>query len=356
MKQYTIIIAVLSFTFFLFLTACDSNKEINESDPEKEKMDNFLESLFLNRISMGSIAALANNKVWYSNAFGMADMEKGIDATTETKYRVGSITKTFTAVLILMAVDEKRLSLNETLASYFPSVNNAELITISDLLYHRTGIPNITNDEGYSEWYMHPKTKEEMIDLIASYESDFLPDSKCEYSNSNYILLTFILEKIYNNKYDVLLMEKITRPNGLTSTYVGGKIDNNNKEASSYTPGDNWIKEVETDMSIPLGAGNIVSTPGDINRFIKNLFDGKLISAKSFEQMTTVRDNMGMGIGPMELEETTGWGFVGGIDGFISVYIYIPEIDCAVTCCFNAVSDDSLENFFEILKMLTDKK
>lgn len=216
----------------LMLAGCDSDKEEIEGF-NSTKLDNYIEEIYQNQKLMGSIAISEKDKKIYSRAFGFADVENDILATPDTKYRVGSVTKTFTAVLILKAMEEKLLSLQQTLSEFYPSVVNADKITISDLLYHRTGIPDLTNDEDYMDWYLFPKTKEELIEHISGYESDFQPGSQYVYSNSNYILLTFILESLYQKTYEAILHEKILQPIHLLNTGVGGKIALGRKEANS---------------------------------------------------------------------------------------------------------------------------
>ena len=103
------------------------------------------------------------------------------------------------------------------------------------MLRHRSGIHNFTNDKDYLTWNTQPKTEEKMLEIIAKGGSDFNPDSKAEYSNSNFVLLTYILEKTYGNSYSDLLQEYIAKPMGLSNTYVFGKINPNNNESKSYS-------------------------------------------------------------------------------------------------------------------------
>ena len=116
-----------------------------------------------------------------------------------------------------------------------------------------------------------------MVEIITLAGSDFEPDSKTEYSNSNFVLLTYILEKTYSQSYSELLQNYIIRPVGLTNTYFGGKITPNQNECKSYRFNGTWKIEPETDISIPLGAGGIISTTSDLTKFADALFSGKLL-------------------------------------------------------------------------------
>jgi CubicO group peptidase (beta-lactamase class C family) len=107
-------------------------------------------------------------------------------------------------VLVFKAIEENKLDLNQTIDKFFPEIDNADKITITHLLYHRSGIHNFT-DGNWSDWNTRPKTEQEMIEIISKGGSDFEPDSKASYSNSNFVLLTFILEKIYQNTYSNII-------------------------------------------------------------------------------------------------------------------------------------------------------
>lgn len=292
---------------------------------DKTKLDNYFNTLEENNKFMGSIAVSKNGEIIYTKAIGFADIENNIKATENTKYRIGSISKSFTAVLILKAVEEKKLNLNQPIAKWFPTIKNANKITIEFLLNHRSGIHSFTDNEDYLTWYTQPKTEKELIEIIVNSDSDFEPDSKAEYSNSNYVLLTYILEKTYSKSYSDLLQEYIVKPIHLTDTYVFGKINPNNNESKSYKFVGAWRIEPETDFTIPLGAGAIISTPSDLTKFADALFGGRLISFESIEIMKTIKDGYGIGLFVIPFYRSIGYGHTGGIDGFSSVYSYFPD-------------------------------
>ncbi|MEO6833826.1 MAG: serine hydrolase domain-containing protein [Chitinophagaceae bacterium] len=289
---------------------------------DKAKLDNYFQELEKSNRFMGSVALSENGKVVYTKSIGFADIETNTKSNENTKYRIGSISKSFTSTLVLKAIEEKKLKLDTKLNSYFPGITNADKITISNLLDHRSGIHNFTNDSTYLDWNNQAKSEAEMVKIIEIGGSDFEPDSKAEYSNSNYVLLSYILQKVYKKPYSEILTEKIIKPVGLKNTYVGGKINLKDNECSSYKFGTTWIKEKETDMIIPMGAGDIVSTPSDLTKFAYALFNGKIISAKSLELMKTMKDHYGYGLFQMPFGDKISYGHTGGIDGFSAVYGY----------------------------------
>ncbi len=292
---------------------------------DKAKLDNYFNVLEANNKFMGSVAVSKDGAIIYSKSVGFSDVENNVKANDISKYRIGSITKTFTSVLVLKAMEENKIKLNEKLSKYYPTVINADKITIEDLLYHRSGIHSFTDDEDYVSWSTQPKSKEEMLSIISKGKSEFEPNSKFAYSNANFILLSFILQDIYGKTYADLLQKKIIKPFGLRNTYFGNQIATKKSECYSYSYNKNWVKESETNTSIPMGAGGIVSTPTDLTKFYEALFSGKIISKKSLEQMTTLKDGFGMGIFSLPFYEFNGLGHTGAIDGFSSMLAYFPE-------------------------------
>lgn len=292
---------------------------------DKAKLDEYFNALETNTKFSGSVSVSKDGKTIYSRSIGFADAATNKKNNDNTKFRIGSISKTFTATLIFKAVEDKKLKLTDNLAAYFPTVPNASKITISNLLNHRSGIHSFTNDADYVTWMMNPKTQAEMVAIIAKSPSDFEPDSKADYSNSNYVLLSYILEKAYKKPFKEILDQNIVKLLGLKNTYFGGKINTANNEANSYGSPGSKEKEIETDISVPMGAGGIVSTPNDLSRFIEALFSGKIISMASVDQMKTIKDGYGMGLFKFPFDEKTGFGHTGGIDGFTSLVSYFPE-------------------------------
>ncbi|UBM59989.1 beta-lactamase family protein [Marinilongibacter aquaticus] len=296
-----------------------------QSNFDKTKLDRYFNALEEHNKFMGSVAVSKNGEIIYAKTIGYADLENKVKANEKTKYRIGSISKSFTTVLILRAIQEKRLDLDQTIEKWFPTLENAGEITVKQLLSHRSGIHNFTNNADYLKWNTKAKTEKEMVEIIAKGGSDFEPDSKAEYSNSNFVLLTYILEKTLSKSYANLLQEYIVAPIGLTDTYVFGGIDPEKNESKSYRFMGDWKLQPETDYTIPLGAGAIISTPSDLTKFADALFEGKLLTAESLETMKTIKDGYGVGLFQTPFYKNIGYGHTGGIDGFSSVYSHFPD-------------------------------
>jgi CubicO group peptidase (beta-lactamase class C family) len=298
-------------------------------------LDSLFQILDENNRFMGSLSISENGKIIYSKTIGKVDLASGKSSDNLTKYRIGSISKMFTACLIFQAIEENKLSLKHNINRFFPKITGAKEISIGNLLNHRSGIHNYTNDTSYFNYYTASKSQKEMLEIIQAGGSDFKPNSKAEYSNSNYILLSFILEKIYKKSYEELLDIKIIQPQGLKNTYFGKKLELAKNECASYRFSGKWELENETHSSVSLGAGGIVSTTEDLLFFITKLFEGKIINTASLEQMMKLEDGFGMGIFPVPFYDKKGFGHTGGIDGFSSFLYTFPEEKISIALTSN---------------------
>ena len=303
----------------------------------KSKLDSLLNILSVNNKAMGSLTISKNGRIQYSRAIGysyISDKNKDL-STIKTKYRIGSISKMFTASMIFQLIEEGKIKLTTTIDEFFPKLPNSKKITIGNLLNHHSGLHNFTDDSNYTNWMTEPKTHDDMLAYISRNEVDFQPNEKGAYSNSNYVVLGYIIENVTKQSYSKNLNERITSKIGLKDTYIGGKSNIKNNESFSYRWNNNWEQQPQTDMSIPGGAGAIVSTPTDLTKFIEALFSLKLISQNSLNQMKTITDGYGMGMFQFPFNTKKAYGHTGGIDGFNSNLAYFPEDSLAVSYCTN---------------------
>lgn len=307
-------------------------------DVNTAKMDSLFTALDQNHEAMGSLSVFYDGKEVYQKTIGFVNVEKEQAANAETTYHVGSVSKMFTAVMIMQLVDEGKLNLGTSLSKYFPEIENAKDITIEHLLRHRTGIFNFTNAEDYLTFNTQDQTREQLLEIIKSRKNIFQPNEKYSYSNSNYVLLSFIIEDITEKLYAEVLQEKIAKPCGLASVSLDKKIENENNEADSYNKLKDWKIEPETSWTVPLGAGAIVSTSTDLNKFLNCLFVGDLLSDASLEQLKKQVDGYGLGTFEVPFHDKKAIGHTGGIDGFQSNSFYFPEDKLAVSYISNGVS------------------
>jgi len=321
------------------------------------KLDSLLNSLAATNKMMGNLALSHAGKVVYSHAFGAAQVAGAAStpATLATRYRVGSITKVFTAALIFQLIEEKKLTLATPLATFFPQLPNASTITIDHLLSHHSGLHSFTSDPAYATYLAQPKTQAELLAIIANTTPDFAPGTKAAYSNSGYIVLGYIVEKLTKMPYAQAVQKRIVTRAGLQNTYYGGKISSQKQEASSYKWVGSWQPDTETDLSIPGGAGALVSTPADLDRFMEALFAGRLVSAVSLAAMQEVHDGFGRGLFTAPFDGRKFYWHNGAIDGFRSAMLYLPTDKLALALCTNGVAYSTDDVVVDALKIYFGK-
>jgi CubicO group peptidase (beta-lactamase class C family) len=338
--------AISAFTLFI-LAGISYSQSFNTL-----KLDSLLKLLEENNKTMGSLAFSKNGNILYTKAIGysMITPQQKIAATEKTKYRIGSITKMFTATLIFQLIDDGKLDITTTLDKYFPTVPNANTITIGNMLNHHSGIHSFTDDSTYLKWMTEPKTHKEIIRIISASQPEFEPGSKAIYSNVNFILLGYIIEKIINKSYGEVLQEKICSKIGLNDTYYGGKTDVTKNESYSFKYTADWEQQSETDLNIPHGAGAIVSTPSDLIKFIDALFAGQLISETSLNNMKTITDGIGKGIYRFPYDQAL-YGHGGTIDGYNALLCYLPGEKLAVAFCSNGTNYSTNDIILGVLQI-----
>ena len=324
---------MIKIIFFLFFTAILQAQDFN-----KPKLDSLLNVLGENNKFMGGLSIMHDGKEVYQKSVGFAIISTKRKADFKTKYRIGSLTKTYTATLLMQFVEEGKLSLTDTLSMYFPEVQNANKITIDDMLRHRSGIFNITESADFEVWVTKSRTREELLGLLKTNEAAFKPKENAGYSNTNYILISYILEDIAKEPFGKLLKDRIVKPLALKRTEFGHKIEPEKNEAFPYYRENETWNPIEslTDMQNPMGAGSLVSTPTEVAHFYNALFSGKLVSEISFQKMTDVSTGMGYGLGSGAFNGREGFGHSGSIDGFESFAFYMPQEKVAMAISANA--------------------
>lgn len=323
----------------------------------RAKLDSLFDNIDQHNLGMMSIAIEKDGKVIYQHATGDAiiDSNKTVKATINTEYRLGSITKMFTSVMAFQLIEERKLSLDDTLSKFFPDLPNAGRITIREMMYHRSGLANFTNNTHFDDWKDKPQTHAQLLELIRKQKTDFEPDVKADYNNSNYLLLGYIIEKICDKPYKDVVTERVINKLGLKQTYYGG-AEMKSSEAASYKYfNGKWQADKVVYIDDFGGAGAIISTPVDMLKFINALFAGKLIQKTTLSQMMTMRDGYGMGMFPYELDEHLGFGHNGKTEGFASSLQIYPKDNLSIAFCTNAEVYPKAEILDDVLRICFNK-
>ena len=302
------------------------------------RIDSLLNYLYENDKFMGSLCIRLGDEVVFKQAYGFSEATKGVRANGATKYKIGSISKTFTATMIMQLVEEKKIVLTTKLNRFFPKIDQSDKITIEHLLYQRTGIKDYANaDSTLTDVLGKPNTKELILKKIENYSSIFEPDTKHEYSNSNYFILGLIIEKITKKSYTENLKTRISDKLQLKNTYyTNEKTDVSKRESYSYIfNGENWEKIDEWINVIAFSSGGIISTPEDLTKFIRSLFKGNLVNPASLELMKTLKDTYGMALIRFPFGERKFYGHNGKIEGFEATMGYYEKDDLSISLIVN---------------------
>jgi D-alanyl-D-alanine carboxypeptidase len=286
----------------------------------------YLDALEAHRRWSGSVAITRNGVVEVQDSAGSLDGTGAAPIGPDTRLWIGSITKTFTAVVVMQLIEQGKLTLDSPLSTWFPTIPGADRVTIDHLLAHRSGLRSVTSDDDYLAWLDHPVTHEEIVARIASYEPVFEPGARAEYSNSGYILLGYIIEAVEGRPYGDVVRERILEPVGMPRTRYAEPIDVTRDEARSFEwDGRGWAPSTETHPTVPGAAGALVSTPAELCAFAEALFEGRLVSAASLAAMQELREQVGRGLFRFPFHDRHAWGHTGAIDGFSSQLAWFPE-------------------------------
>ncbi len=261
----------------------------------------------------------------YQGSAGYQDREAGIKNSPQTQFLIGSITKTYTATIIMQLVEEGKMKLDDKLARFYPGIPNADQITLTMLLRHRSGLFNYTSSPTFMQEVAGPMPKAQLLERFKTLKIDFAPDAKYEYSNTNYMLLGYIIEEITGDTYENQLQQRILTKLGLKDTFYGRPADRKNFARSYLTDGAKWVAtKPEWNMDWAAAAGGIATTTSDLAQFYEALFNGKLVSAESLAQMMEIKEGYGFGLTTAPYGNKTLYGHGGGIESFSSVVWYDP--------------------------------
>ncbi len=302
------------------------------------RMDEVVQSYVSSGQFMGSVLVARDQDVLFSKGYGSANLEWNIPNSPTTKFRIGSITKQFTAAAVLLLEDQGKLKIEEPIKKYLPDSPAAwDDITIFHVLTHTSGIPSITNLPEFRKLEPFPLTPDENLSYVRDKPLEFTPGERMNYSNSGYVLLGVLIEKVSGQTYQEYIQENIFSPLGMKDSGYDSNSDVIPQRASGYTPGPNGPENSGfVHMSTPFSAGALYSTTEDLLRWESGLFGGKLLSPASLEKMITPFKNgyaLGLGVNMVNGRKRISHG--GGISGFNTFLAYFPETKITVAALGN---------------------
>jgi CubicO group peptidase (beta-lactamase class C family) len=291
-------------------------------------MDQIVQSYVTAKQVMGAVLVARDGKVLVDKGYGYADLEWQIADTPETKFRLGSMTKQFTAAGILLLEERGKLSTDDLVKKYMPDAPAAwDKITIYNLLTHTSGIPNFTAFPDYRPSERTPTTPALLVARFRDKPLDFQPGDNWSYSNSGYVLLGCLIEKISGQTYQNFIQENFFKPLGMNDSGYDSNSAIILHRASGYAPGPaGQVNAGYVDMSVPFSAGALYSTTHDLLRWEEALYGGKVISPAALKKMTTpFKQNYACGLMVQTVNGHTVYEHGGAIEGFNSDMAYYPE-------------------------------
>ena len=300
-------------------------------------LESFGKKLGVTRALSGFVLVAQHGRPVYARGFGYADREHKTPNDADTSFRIGSVTKQFTAAAILVLQQDGKLSVDEPIGTYlpdYPAVGRA--ITLHQLLTHTSGIPSYTELPGVMDTRARPHTPAELLALFDDKPLEFAPGSQFAYSNSNYIVLGAIIEKVSGQPYADFVAKRLFAPAGLTRTVVGD-ADGATDRALGYQPlGDDLAPADPIDMSVPYAAGAVRSTANDLVAWAHALDGDSILTAASKARLYKAeKSNYAYGWVVNEVDGHTIYGHDGGIDGFESMYLRVPDQDLVIVAWTN---------------------
>jgi CubicO group peptidase (beta-lactamase class C family) len=338
-------------------------KDLYGQNPDSKQLARDLDSLISNRqpaISPGCVVLVAvKGRIIYEKAFGLANLELQVAMQPGMVFRIGSITKQYTAIAILQLVEQGKISLTDIIQKYLPDYPLKDHpVTIENLLTHTSGIADYeVVDIHVPDAIRIDVPAKRLIDSLEKLPLEFVPGSRYHYSNSNYFLLGYILERVSGKSYKDYLSENLFKPAGLLATYYDSPTEIIPNRVNGYSKyQQHYFNSGYISMTQVFGAGALLSTVEDLYKWHQGLYSYKLVKKETLEKAFTPFKLAGG-----ELSEY-GYGWFiknrngsrsiehsGGIDGFQSDEIYFPEQDVFIAALYNSLNEGGSNVGFMIL-------
>ena len=335
-KSTTAVLLLLVLTSFPSFAAGETK------DDSSVQMDSLLTEIYPSDGPGASILVVKDGKTILRRAYGIGNLELNVPLSSKMVFRIGSVTKQFTSAGIMKMVEQGKLKVSDPITLYLPGYpTHGHNITIENLLTHTSGIKSYTSmGETMKEIVNEDLAVDELVDSFKDAPMDFAPSTAYEYSNSGYVLLGAIIEKISGKSYTDYIQDEFFTPLGMTSSYYGSFTKIIPNRAMGYQVTENGFLNAEyISMRIPYSAGSIVSSVDDLQRWTNALHSGKVVSEESYQKMTTPfvlsngknagSDKSGQGYGyALNVTDLKGHrkvGHGGGIDGFKTMVQWIDD-------------------------------
>jgi CubicO group peptidase (beta-lactamase class C family) len=313
---------------------------LTHAETSAEKADGLLNGLIKTNDPGIAVIVAQNGKILFEKSYGLADLEHHVPVTSQTIFRIASVTKQFTAAAILKLQEQGKLSVKDKLSKYIPDFPRGNEVTVRELLNHTSGIHDYIQEPDFYSHATNALTTGAIIEIIKKYPYDFDPGTEWSYSNSGYQLLGYIIEKVSGQSYGDFLRDNFFQPLGMTNTGVYRAHFDLPRAALGYSWNTNGFElanwpGVDDDPSWFGGDGALYSTVEDLYRWNEGIFNGRVLDAASLKAAFTPVEKK-----VSQLNSGHGYGFGwfisrdrglldishgGGIPGFTSMLMRLPD-------------------------------
>lgn len=299
----------------------------------QQKADALLTAYYQQDLFTGNVLIAQKGKVVFAKSYGLANRANNKQVNAGTEFRIGSMSKPFTALLIMQLQEQGKLKLTDALSQYIPDYPHGDSITITNLLNHTSGIKSVTSLPAYQQDRGGFKNVEDMVALFKNQPLNFAPGSLYQYSNSNYILLSYIAQKAAGKTFDVLLQQAILKPLKMTQSGLDADGRSSTNKALGYEAAadDDYTPVTDNNIGSYYGSGSMYSTAQDLLKWDRALYGTTLISEASKTLMFTPgKGNYGLG---WEINTEHGRKVIshsGSVEGFKANIIRFPESETCI--------------------------
>ena len=325
------------FTFSLFFSVALTAQNL------EQQVDEILSEQY-ERQGPGAAALIyKDGDVIYRKGFGYANIELDVKMKPEHVFEIGSITKQFTAIAILMLEEQGKLKVEDDITKFIPDYpSNGKSITIHQLLNHTSGIKSYTNMQSFQQKARTDMTPSEIIDFVKNEPMDFDPGEQYLYNNSGYVILGHIIEVVTGTSYEEFVQKNFFDKLGMTNSYYGSHSKVIKNRAYGYSDRGGYVNADYLSMTLPYAAGSLMSNVDDLLKWQKALNTYQLISKATYEKAingSTLNNGekigYGYGLGAGTIQGSKSISHGGGIFGYTTQGIYLPEEDVFVSVLTN---------------------
>jgi CubicO group peptidase (beta-lactamase class C family) len=338
--------AVLAFLVPCALSAQAPAPSAPDSGPDIPRLDSIVRANMASRHLVGvSLGLMKDGRVVLQRSYGTADLATNAPVNLETRFAIGSVTKEFICALVLQLAEEHRLSLDDKVAMWFPDLTRATDIAVRDLMGHVSGYPDYYPLDFLDQRMLRPIAADSLIRWYGRQPLDFEPVTRWSYSNTGFIMLGRIAERVTGRSLERLLRERIFRPVGMTHTTYEPESTGGPEYARGYASfALSPVERAEPEgRGWAAAAGGIWSTPGDLLRWDKALMEGRVVHGEFLRQMTSARmltgggsSHYGFGLSIGMAGGDTVWSHGGAVSGFAAQNVMLPRTRTAVVILSNA--------------------